>query len=260
MDIKKLNTIYFSPNGSTKEIANILVESIGKFPIEELDYTFIESIKETRSFNRDELMVVAFPVYADRLPSVSGKIFENIKGNDTPAIIVTSYGNRDYGDALLELKEKMEERGFIVISAAAIIGEHCLNTNVAKDRPDKADKKKIEAYGEEISRKLLEIENLKEMDELTVKGNHPYPPLKDQHTPTGDAKCIQCGKCEANCPVSAINEEDFRKTDSDICIFCGRCIQVCPTGARDMKDEGFLKFMEKLEKMTKERKEIEAFL
>lgn len=127
-------------------------------------------------------MVIGFPVYADRLPSISGKIFENIKGNNTLAVVVTSYGNRDYGDALLELKDKMEERGFIVISAAAIIGEHCLNTSIARNRPDKIDKNKIRNYGLNISKKLQEIDNINDLPDLDVKGNYPYPALKDQHT------------------------------------------------------------------------------
>lgn len=45
MDIKKTNTIYFSPNGSTAEITNILGSSIGEFQLEKFDYTFIEEIK-----------------------------------------------------------------------------------------------------------------------------------------------------------------------------------------------------------------------
>ena len=63
------------------------------------------------------------------------------------------------------------------------------------------------------------------------------------------SKCIECGKCAAACPYSAIiaqkrpciksckvkaisiNEEDKAVIDNDKCIACGACIVSCPFGA-----------------------------
>ena len=42
-------------------------------------------------------------------------------------------------------------------------------------------------------------------------------------------ECINCGACEAECPVECISEVDgHRFVDSDSCIDCGACAEVCP--------------------------------
>ena len=45
-------------------------------------------------------------------------------------------------------------------------------------------------------------------------------------------KCISCGACAAECPVSAISEGDGKyEIDADACLSCGACAGVCPVGA-----------------------------
>lgn len=57
--------------------------------------------------------------------------------------------------------------------------------------------------------------------------------------------CIGCGKCEAVCPVEAIeriDDEAIRpgslkhvRIDEDRCLGCGLCVRVCPAGAMRLK-------------------------
>ena len=45
-------------------------------------------------------------------------------------------------------------------------------------------------------------------------------------------ECIQCGACEAECPVDAISAGDSKYViDPENCIDCGTCASVCPVGA-----------------------------
>lgn len=45
-------------------------------------------------------------------------------------------------------------------------------------------------------------------------------------------KCVSCGTCECECPVSAISQGDTQyNIDADACIDCGTCASVCPTEA-----------------------------
>lgn len=45
-------------------------------------------------------------------------------------------------------------------------------------------------------------------------------------------ECINCGACEAECPVSAITAGDSKYViDPEICVDCGACAGVCPVGA-----------------------------
>ena len=259
MIIKRIIGMYFSPHGTTKEIVNIIANNIGVNNIEEIDLTMKESRLIKRQFKEDELLIIGVPVYADRLPSMSHEIFENIIGNNTPTVAIVSYGNREYGDSLLELRNELIKTNMKVISAAAVIGQHCLNNNVATGRPDEEDKYKLIQFAKTISDKILHISKIDDVENIIIDGNFPYQPLKSNHTPIGDSNCIQCGICESNCPVNAIDKNDYRKTNSEICIFCGKCISICPTDARDMKEESFINFMDKLETIAGERKEIKVF-
>jgi ferredoxin len=45
-------------------------------------------------------------------------------------------------------------------------------------------------------------------------------------------KCISCGACAAECPVSCISQGDSTYViDKNTCIGCGTCAGVCPVGA-----------------------------
>lgn len=45
-------------------------------------------------------------------------------------------------------------------------------------------------------------------------------------------QCVNCGACEADCPVGAISEAaDTRVIDADKCISCGACAASCPSEA-----------------------------
>ncbi len=61
-----------------------------------------------------------------------------IKGNGAKAVAVVVYGNRDYDDTLLELKNVLEENGFVVGAMVAAIAEHSIARNLAAGRPDKS--------------------------------------------------------------------------------------------------------------------------
>lgn len=44
-------------------------------------------------------------------------------------------------------------------------------------------------------------------------------------------KCVACGTCLPECPVSAISEGEIYHIDPDTCISCGTCASVCPSEA-----------------------------
>ena len=51
-------------------------------------------------------------------------------------------------------------------------------------------------------------------------------------------KCIGCGACAANCPVSCIKQGDSRyEIDQNSCIGCGTCAGVCPVGAPEQNND-----------------------
>ena len=45
-------------------------------------------------------------------------------------------------------------------------------------------------------------------------------------------ECLNCGACEAECPVGAISAGDDKYViNADECLDCGACASVCPVGA-----------------------------
>ena len=44
--------------------------------------------------------------------------------------------------------------------------------------------------------------------------------------------CINCDACTAECPVSAISEQNGNHViEASICVSCGSCAGVCPVNA-----------------------------
>src|SRR5512143_2578043 len=108
MRIIKVSAVYFSPTGTTRRTVHAIAEGTG-MPFSPEDLTLPERRRNfSRSFAADELVIVGLPVYAGRLPRNLEDFFEGLHGNSTPAVAVVVYGNRDYNDALLELKMKLD--------------------------------------------------------------------------------------------------------------------------------------------------------
>lgn len=270
---KNINAMYFSPTGTTKKIAAGLAGKIsaaagGQTAVKIIDFTLPGARKETVSFTAADLVVFGVPVYAGRVPNILLKYINSITGNGALAVAVVLYGNRDYDDALIELKDILELNGFQVIAACAFIGEHSISKILAKDRPDEKDMAVVDDFAAKIYAKIL-AGNYPQS--VTVKGNKPYRkyymPL-DEHgrpvdfrvfVPKTSSDCMDCKLCAAICPVGSINYDDVAKLDG-ICIKCGACVKNCPNEAKYFDDKDFLRHKHELEVEFTARKEPELFL
>ncbi len=88
-----------------------------------------------------------------------------IRGNNTPAVVVVVYGNRDYEDALLELRDVVAELGFRPIAGGAFIGEHSYSSGtipIAVERPDRQDTETAKRFGESVFESLSATLNVSE--------------------------------------------------------------------------------------------------
>lgn len=229
MKFERLHLVYFSPTGSTQRVLNRIAQQFSQEP---RAFDITESNAALPQFYSDDFVLIGIPVYSGRVPETALERFENLRGDNTPAALVVTYGNRDYDDALLELKTVVEEKGFHVIAGAAFISEHSIARKIATGRPNDSDIAVIESYGRRIVEKIGSIENLSDVD-LKVKGNPVYREYKTLPIrPRGDSSCTGCGECAKHCPTKAISSGQPRKTDKDLCICCMRCVQICPRHAR----------------------------
>ncbi|TGE31175.1 EFR1 family ferrodoxin [Desulfosporosinus sp. Sb-LF] len=269
----QFNSMYFSATDTTKKVISGIVmnitENIGKeIIVHNVDFTLPEVRKEPVSFSKDDVVILGVPVYAGRVPNILLKYLSTITGNGALAIPVVVYGNRNYDDALIELKHLLEMNGFKVIAAGAFIGEHSFSKTLAKNRPDEKDMAIVSDFANQIYTKMTTQENI---SNVAVKGNTPYrnyymPKNKDgspadirKVTPKTNSDCINCKLCVDVCPMGSIDYEDVSKLNG-ICIKCGACIKKCPTQAKYYDNDNYLRHKHELEIDFALRREPELFI
>lgn len=277
MNIEKVFAVYFSCTGTTKKIVTHVAEKLSmalNISMEEIDFTTYEARKKNLVFNKGDLIVIGLPVYAGRLPNLILPYIKNIIGNEALAIPIVLYGNRNYDDALMELKMELEGNRFHLISAGAFIGEHSFSKILAAGRPNLEDLKKADKLSEESVKIIINLLNSDKLlnKNLVVKGNmilHPYYTPRDRKgnpidirkvKPKTKENCINCGKCISMCPMGAIDTR-IPALVSGVCIKCCACIKGCPQQAKYFDDDGYIYHMHELEEQYRDQyREPEIFL
>lgn len=259
MNIKQVTSVYFSPTGNTKTAVELIA---GQLPWKQgrLDLTDAGRRPEYH-FMENEAVVVGVPVYGGRVPATASERLKRLHGRKTAAVLVVTYGNRAYEDALLELKLILQRQGFCPLAAAAVPAEHNIVRSIAQGRPDKADRKRLKQFGRELGRRFWELSSNYRIGDLKVPGHRPFRkfhgvPLKIKV----GSSCKGCNTCIRKCPVQAISRTDPRITDTERCIVCMRCVKQCPSGTRKINTMVLLVVAQKLKKACGERKEAEFFI
>ena len=249
--------VYFSPTHTSAKTARAIAEGIGMPRRIETDLTFDEDTQLISIEN--SLTIVAAPVYGGLISEVALKRIQRLRGKNSPVIVVAVFGNRDYEDALVQLRDTLSTNGFTPLGAGAFIGEHSYSRQnegmpIAAGRPDEEDLQKAIQFGKECLLKLEKAEKevrssseqtenaegklqLKELiSNFYVKGNIPYKVIT-HGTPTcpvSTEDCCACGECISLCPTHAISIDKDGKIATDVneCIRCCACVKGCPIGAR----------------------------
>lgn len=266
MEIDKVNLVYFSPTHTTKKILEGISQGIPTESIEHFDLTLPEAGKGTVTSLDSELAIFGVPVYGGRVPLTALDRLQHFQGQDTPAVVVAVYGNREFEDALLELKDLAAASGFRPLAGGAFIGEHSFSREdlpIAEGRPDTADMDAAAIFGKQIAEKLKALSDPTDIREIDVPGNSPYKERGSRGpvSPITRADvCTQCGTCVEVCPAGAISIADEVVTDADRCTLCCACVKACPTGAKVMEDPNIQGVAQWLNSNFSKRKEPEIFL
>jgi ferredoxin len=265
LEIKKVKLIYFSPTGTTQKILESIAKGVDVEDVEHFNLTLPEGSQRTIPPFSDELVIIGAPVYGGRLPVDAINRFKQLKASKTLAILIVVYGNREFEDALLELKNLAIELGFIPVAGGAFIGEHSFATKdvpIANGRPDSLDVKKAMDFGAQINDKIKALKSPDVQMDLDIPGRFPYEggvrsmvvsPVTKEDT------CTVCGTCASVCPTAAISINGSVATKIERCIRCCACIKNCPTGARVWEDSGMEKITRWLNENCSTRKEPQIF-
>ena len=236
MHLEAINLIYFSPTGTTKRVLEGIARGFACERTKYFDLTFRNGGGVADNIDTG-LSMIGVPVYGGRVPGIDAKRITEIRGRRKPAVIVVVYGNRDYDDALIELRDISMQTGFVPVAGAAFIGEHSFSTSdrpIAPGRPDEKDMDKAADFGRKLATRFDKMDEVENPGLLKVPGNIPYKDLKlpNLAPQTVLDKCTLCGICADVCPAGAIEVGDSVVTDPDLCILCHACIRECPEQAR----------------------------
>ncbi len=251
--IKKATALYFSPTYGTKRVVEKFVKYLVDMETTIVDNTLPEQRVKLYEFDSDELVIVANPVYAGQIPQVQG-LWRNLRGQNTPCIILACYGNRHYDDTLAQMQQLLEARGFVVIGAAAPIIPHIFSSVLGAERPDIKDEAELHIFAAEVLRKLA----WEEIESVDLPGDPNPEPKTPVAVPKSfvEENCVQCGRCADLCPVGAIDGQTMA-VDQKLCISCMRCVKLCPTSARSFTAEPLRK---RLEENFSEPRDLDWFI
>ena len=275
MERKKVWAVYFSATDTTKKtVLTIADEAARLLGAEREDYDFTLPRMRENGFaaGKDDLVIFGTPVYAGRVPNVLLKYLATIQGNGAIAVPVVLFGNRNFDDGLIELRDILENTGFHTVAAAAFVGEHSFSKTLAAGRPDADDMKEALAFAGKVTEKVKGLPEGEAPAPVEVEGvPHPYRgyyqprdrkgvsiDIRKVKSLVSDA-CDDCKICADVCPMGSISHENVREY-TGICIKCGACIKKCPKQARYYEDEGYLYHQHELEEGYTRRAAISLFL
>ena len=275
MERKKVWAVYFSATDTTKKtVLTIADEAARLLGAERGDYDFTLPRMRENGFaaGKDDLVIFGTPVYAGRVPNVLLKYLATIQGNGALAVPVVLFGNRNFDDGLIELRDILENTGFHTVAAAAFVGEHSFSKTLAAGRPDADDMKEALAFAGKVTEKVKGLPEGEAPAPVEVEGvPHPYRgyyqprdrkgvsiDIRKVKSLVSDA-CDDCKICADVCPMGSISHENVREY-TGICIKCGACIKKCPKQARYYEDEGYLYHQHELEEGYTRRAAISLFL
>lgn len=265
MKITKIWAVTFSPTRTSKKSVEALASGITGVPYETIDLTYPGKTHH-QEFGPDELVIFGVPVYAGRVAPLAVQRLATLKGNNTPAVISVTYGNRAYEDALVELRDLARQASFKPIGACAFIGEHSYSgadTPIAPGRPDSADLSAAASFGSHIGAKLAALATPDDTACPEIPGNVPYRdgvgPMPCIPTLLEDA-CTQCGTCVDSCPSGAVSLQERIIIHKSSCILCCACVKNCPEEALIIDFEPLNQRRRAMAEQLAQRREPELYL
>lgn len=254
VEIRKVQSLYFSPTGSTKKILEAVTRGIDLPHADAIDITLPKSRDSWSGEFEGDLLLVGVPVYGSTFPSLLLPSLMKLRGEGRLAVPIAVFGNCKIGACLPEVSAILKKGGFTIPAAGNFVSQHAFATEdyrLGWGRPDGKDLEKAESFGRSIAVKVA-----KDPGDITstyggqlfiqcyVSGSLEAPGYRNQPqwfnqehwintchvkvSRTDLEQCKNCLACAESCPTGAISFESL-EIDNLACVRCFKCTSVCPS-------------------------------
>ena len=138
--VESVQSLYFSPGGTTKKITRAIEKNIGLKQVKPIDLTRPSKRKRFKGKVDGDLLLIGMPVYHESPPWPTLESLNKLNGEGKMAIPIAVYGNRTEGTCVEEMGKILKSRGFKIPAAAAFVAEHSWASKehpFALGRPDR---------------------------------------------------------------------------------------------------------------------------
>ncbi|MFX0102699.1 MAG: EFR1 family ferrodoxin [Candidatus Hodarchaeota archaeon] len=254
MKITRSNVVYFSPNGTTRQLGEKFNEELENSGIHSnlinLTGHSIDEIKELASKieNEVELLLIGSPVYAHHPPRAIIDFIRKLPVLDqTLAIIFVTYGAVSAGSAIRDIAKELKEKNLKIYHGIKFIARHSMIFDSDKDklaeRPGKKEFGLVNEFTKQLLKDVDEKTKVEDLDLLeigdlppqSVKGKAVAASMSTSMIPAPKYhidRCVFCGKCIDNCSMKALSIIDDEKiVRNKECSKCFNCVRTCPNNA-----------------------------
>jgi len=233
--------LYFSGTGNTLNVAKGY-EHVLKEKGHEVECYSIEDIN---SLPEHELLIIGGPIYAGNVPDELiqwvRKSIQKTEVNRNAIVFTTSAGLLN-ANGTKSIAKKLIKKGYTIIDMPTFEMPRNFYIDKYDPTPLVVQEKQVRDTTERlfksvnkiqmnnqlnVSDSVLGIDFLADIFRIMAKSMG--------HNFKIDDTCIQCGKCERDCPKTNIDYKN--KTYHNNCMLCTRCIHNCPVNAISYKDK-----------------------
>jgi len=273
----KVKVCYFSPTGTTLQVAGRLARELGHrlgAEVEYCPYTLPSERQSLPVLAKEDVVLWATPVYAGRIPNktldfVRAALLRDGERANNYSVALVTFGNRAYDNALAELVGLMQEGGMQPVGGAAVVTRHAFSDTLGAGRPHAGELEALDSFAAQVADAIKGGRHAM----LQVPGEaHPekyYTPLKTNSAPAGflkarpscdEALCSHCGRCVERCPMGSIRMKEGIPQFEGVCIKCQACRRGCPEGAISFADPDYQSHVAMIERTFADPKRSEFFV
>jgi len=239
--MKKALIVYFSGTGNSKTIGTGYEMVLKKMGYE----TVISSIETLKSVEPHDVLVIGGPIYAGNFPDeLINWTRRSIPVLQIPskAIVYSTSAGLLNAHGVKSIGKKLMKKGYQVVDAVTY--EMPRNFYIDKYAPTPEEEQSI--MFEKASKLIpVSIEKLSDHQTISDFGStisidffadlfRMMAKSMGKNFSITD-ECINCGRCERDCPKGNIRLSDKKYLNR--CILCTRCIHNCPVNAITYKDK-----------------------